>query len=62
MNRSLVSGAAMVIVVLVRIGQEPLDLFREYMATYAHDQASCHLSQALVRNLEVHWHARTRGM
>ena len=46
----------------LRAGQEPLDLFREYMATYAHDQASCHLSPALVHNLEVHWHARTRSM
>src|SRR5215472_7924720 len=46
----------------LRAGQEPLDLFREYMATYAHDQASCHLSPALVHNLEVHWHARTRTM
>ena len=46
----------------LRAGQEPLDLFREYMATYAHDQASCHLSPALIHNLEVHWHARTRTM
>jgi thioesterase DpgC len=46
----------------LRAGQEPLDLFREYMATYAREQAGCHLSPALVRNLEVHWHARERGM
>jgi len=45
----------------LRAGQEPLDLFREYMATYAREQASCHLSPALVHNLEVHWHARERG-
>jgi thioesterase DpgC len=44
----------------LRAGQEPLDLFREYMATYAQDQASCHLSPALVHNLELHWHARAR--
>jgi enoyl-CoA hydratase/carnithine racemase len=44
----------------LRAGQEPLDLFREYMATYAREQARCHLSPALVRNLEVHWHARER--
>jgi hypothetical protein len=31
------------------------------MATYAHDQANCHLSPALVHNLEVHWHARSRA-
>jgi thioesterase DpgC len=46
----------------LRAGQEPLDLFREYMATYAQDQASCHLSPALVHNLELHWHARARTM
>ena len=46
----------------LRAGQEPLDLFREYMATYAHDQVSCHLSPALVHNLEAHWHARSRSL
>jgi enoyl-CoA hydratase/carnithine racemase len=44
----------------LRAGQEPLDLYREYMATYAREQARCHLSPALVRNLEVHWHAHGR--
>jgi thioesterase DpgC len=44
----------------LRAGQEPPDLFREYMAIYAREQARCHLSPALVRNLEVHWHARER--
>jgi (3,5-dihydroxyphenyl)acetyl-CoA 1,2-dioxygenase len=46
----------------LRIGQEPLDLFREYMATYAREQAYCHLSPALVHNLEEHWHAHERGL
>ena len=46
----------------LRAGQEPLDLFREYMATYAREQASCHLSPALVHNLETHWHAHRRSM
>jgi (3,5-dihydroxyphenyl)acetyl-CoA 1,2-dioxygenase len=45
----------------LRAGQEPLDLFREYMATFAIEQARCHLSPALVRNLEVHWNARGRS-
>jgi thioesterase DpgC len=45
----------------LRIGQEPLDLFREYMSTYAREQAYCHLSPALVRNLEQHWNAGNRG-
>jgi thioesterase DpgC len=46
----------------LRAGQEPLDLFREYMAVYAREQAHCHLSPALVRNLEVHWRARERAV
>jgi thioesterase DpgC len=44
----------------LRIGQEPLDVFREYMSTYAREQAYCHLSPALVRNLEHHWNAHER--
>jgi thioesterase DpgC len=44
----------------LRAGQEPLDLFREYMATFAVEQARCHLSPALVHNLEVHWNAHER--
>ncbi len=44
----------------LRVGQEPLDLFREYMANYAREQAFCHLSPALVRNLEEHWSADRR--
>jgi len=46
----------------LRAGQEPVDLFREYMATFAVEQARCHLSPALVRNLEVHWNARARKL
>ena len=42
----------------IRAGQEPLDLFRSYMATYAREQAFCHFSPALVRNLEEHWENR----
>ncbi len=44
----------------IRVGQEPLDLFREYMSTYAREQADCHLSPALVANLERHWRAHER--
>ena len=44
----------------LRTGQEPIDLFREYMSAFAVEQARCHLSQALVRNLEVNWRARER--
>jgi thioesterase DpgC len=45
----------------IRAGQEPLDLFRGYMATYAREQAYCQLSPALVRNLERHWKAHERS-
>ena len=45
----------------LRIGQEPLDMFREYMAIYAREQAYCHLSPALVANLEQHWNAHERS-
>ncbi len=44
----------------MRVGVEPLDVFRQYMATYCREQAYCHLSPALVRNLEQHWNAHER--
>jgi thioesterase DpgC len=44
----------------MRVGAEPLDVFREYMATYCREQAYCHLSPALVRNLEQNWNAHER--
>jgi thioesterase DpgC len=43
-----------------RVGQEPLDLFREYMAVYAREQAHCYFSPALIRNLEQNWRAHER--
>ena len=43
-----------------RIGQEPIDLFRQYLAVYAREQAYCHFSPALIANLERHWKARER--
>jgi (3,5-dihydroxyphenyl)acetyl-CoA 1,2-dioxygenase len=46
----------------IRAGAEPLDTFREYMAVFSAEQARCHLSPALVRNLEVHWDARGRTL
>jgi len=46
----------------LRVGAEPLDLFREYMATFCREQAVCHLSPALVRNLEEHWNAHERRL
>jgi thioesterase DpgC len=46
----------------MRVGEEPPDLFRQYMATYAREQAYCHLSPALVHNLEEHWSAHRRRL
>jgi enoyl-CoA hydratase/carnithine racemase len=43
-----------------RLAQEPLDLFRSYMAMYALEQAYCHFSPALIANLERHWNAKDR--
>ncbi|HYS48926.1 MAG TPA: enoyl-CoA hydratase/isomerase family protein [Xanthobacteraceae bacterium] len=43
-----------------RVGQEPLDLFRRYMAAYVREQAYCHFSPALIANLERHWNAQQR--
>jgi thioesterase DpgC len=43
----------------IRVAQEPLSVFQAYMATYAREQAFCHLSPALVRNLEQYWLSRT---
>ncbi|HKQ28796.1 MAG TPA: enoyl-CoA hydratase/isomerase family protein [Burkholderiales bacterium] len=43
-----------------RAGQEPLDVFRRYMAVYAREQAQCHFSPALIANLEKYWNAQNR--
>jgi thioesterase DpgC len=43
-----------------RVGEEPLDLFRRYMAVYCREQAYCHFSPALIANLEKHWNAASR--
>jgi thioesterase DpgC len=47
---------------MLRVGVEPLDLFRTYMAVYAREQAFCHFSPALIANLERHWDARDRRL
>jgi enoyl-CoA hydratase/carnithine racemase len=44
----------------LRVGEEPLDLFRRYMAVYCREQAYCHFSPALIANLEKHWNAARR--
>jgi thioesterase DpgC len=43
-----------------RVGVEPLDLFRRYCSVYAREQALCHFSPALIRNLEQNWGANSR--
>jgi len=45
-----------------RIAQEPLDLFRNYFAMYAREQAYCHFSPALIANLEQNWNAKNRRL
>jgi thioesterase DpgC len=44
----------------LRIGEEPLDLFRRYCSAYARDQAYCAFSPALIANLERNWDAHNR--
>jgi (3,5-dihydroxyphenyl)acetyl-CoA 1,2-dioxygenase len=43
-----------------RAEEEPLDAFRRYMAIYSREQAHCHFSPALIRNLEANWNAANR--
>ena len=45
-----------------RVAEEPLDMFRRYMAVYAREQASCHFSPALIANLERNWNAHNRAV
>lgn len=45
----------------LRIGQEPLDVFRCYVAGYAREQARCLYSPALIDNLERNWDAKRRS-
>ena len=44
----------------LRVGAEPLDLFRSYLATYAREQALCLYSPALIDNLVRNWNADRR--
>ena len=46
----------------LRVGAEPLDTFREYMALYIREQATCLYSEELVTNLEKFWNARSRAL
>ncbi len=44
----------------MRVGHEPLDVFRRYMSTYCREQAKCLYSPALIANLERNWNASRR--
>jgi thioesterase DpgC len=44
----------------LRLAVEPFDLFRQYAALYAREQALCHFSPALISNLEKFWNAQSR--
>ncbi len=46
----------------IRVQAEPPETFRRYMATYAYEQAFCHLSDQLIANLERHWNAKERKL
>jgi thioesterase DpgC len=44
----------------LRVGAEPIDLFRRYLATYSREQSFCLYSQALIDNLVRNWNAHQR--
>ena len=46
----------------IRLGHEPVDLFRQYMALYCREQSNCHFSPALISNLERNWDAANRRL
>ncbi len=46
----------------LRVGHEPLDVFRRYMSNYALEQARCLYSPALIDNLERNWDAKSRRL
>ncbi len=47
---------------LLRLGQEPLDQLRRYMAVYAREQSRCLYDPALIANLERNWNAAGRRL
>jgi thioesterase DpgC len=46
----------------LRVAEEPLTIFRRYMATYARQQSRCLYDQKLIDNLEHSWKPNTRRM
>jgi (3,5-dihydroxyphenyl)acetyl-CoA 1,2-dioxygenase len=47
---------------MLRLGLEPLDQFRRYMAVYAREQSRCMYERALIDNLEKNWNAAERAL
>jgi len=46
----------------LRVAQEPLSIFRRYMATYARQQSQCLYDPKLIDNLEKSWQPGSRRM
>jgi len=46
----------------LRAQAEPIEALRQYMVTYAKEQAFCHLSEDLINNLEKNWNAKERKL
>jgi enoyl-CoA hydratase/carnithine racemase len=46
----------------IRVGQESIDQFRQYMSVYCREQAYCHYSPQLIANLEQNWNAAQRSL
>lgn len=46
----------------LRVGEEPLEVYRRYMATYSRQQALCFYDQDLIDNLERSWEPQKRRM
>ena len=46
----------------LRVAQEPLTIYRRYMATYARQQALCFYDPKLIDNLEHSWKPSSRRM
>ena len=46
----------------IRVGQEPRETLRRYLALYCREQGDCHFSPALIANLERNWDARNRAL
>jgi thioesterase DpgC len=45
----------------MRVGAEPLDVFRRYMSNYAYGQTCCLYSPAMNKNLERNWISKARS-